>query len=67
MERFLDIHMFITAALQKTDMRAVALQLAMDLLYKKVKMNSSWVQAPKPESRNCQNDSACCIKQAITQ
>jgi hypothetical protein len=40
MERFLDIHMFITAALEKTDMRAVGLQLAMDLLYKKVKSNS---------------------------
>jgi hypothetical protein len=36
MERFLDIHMYITAALEKTDMRAVGLQLAMDLLYEKV-------------------------------
>ena len=36
MERFLDIHMYITAALQKADMRAVGLQLAMDLLYEKV-------------------------------
>jgi hypothetical protein len=36
MERFLDIHMYITAAHQKTDMRAVGLQLAMDLLYEKV-------------------------------
>ena len=36
MERFLEIHMYITAALEKTDMRAVGLQLAMDLLYEKV-------------------------------
>ena len=36
MERFLDIHMYITSALQKNDMRAVGLQLAMDLLYEKV-------------------------------
>lgn len=36
LERFLDIHMYITAALQKTDMRAVGLQLALDLLYEKV-------------------------------
>ncbi len=36
MERFLDIHMYITSALQKSDMRAVGLQLAMDLLYEKV-------------------------------
>ena len=34
--RFMDIHMYFTAALQKTDMRAVGLQLAMDLLHKKV-------------------------------
>ncbi len=38
MERFLDIHMYITAALQKTDMRAVGLHLAMDLLYEKVEI-----------------------------
>jgi hypothetical protein len=40
MERFLDIHMYITAALQKTDMRAVGLHLAMDLLYEKVEIIS---------------------------
>ena len=37
MERFLDMHMYITSALQKTDMKAVGLQLALDLLHKKVK------------------------------
>ena len=36
MERFLDMHMYITSALQKTDMKAVGLQLALDLLHKKV-------------------------------
>ena len=36
MHRFLDMHLFITSALQRTDMKAVSLQLAMDLLHKKV-------------------------------
>jgi hypothetical protein len=36
MERFLDMHMYITSALQKTDMKAVGLQLALDLLHKQV-------------------------------
>lgn len=36
MERFLDMHMYITSALQKTDMKAVGLQLALDLLHQKV-------------------------------
>ena len=35
-ERFLDMHMYITSALQKSDMRAVTLNLALDLLYEKV-------------------------------
>ncbi|XP_070496659.1 NADPH oxidase 5 [Chironomus tepperi] len=37
MERFLDMHMYITSALQKTDMKAVSLQLALDLLHEKEK------------------------------
>lgn len=37
MERFLDMHMYITSALQKTDMKAVGLQLALDLLHQKVR------------------------------
>ena len=37
MERFLDMHMYITSALQKTDMKAVGLQLALELLHQKVK------------------------------
>ncbi|XP_043193390.1 NADPH oxidase 5-like isoform X4 [Amphibalanus amphitrite] len=37
MDRFLDMHMYITSALQKTDMKAVGLQLALDLLHKKEK------------------------------
>lgn len=32
MERFLEMHMYITSALQKNDMKAVGLQLALDLL-----------------------------------
>ena len=35
--RFLEMHMYITAALDKTDIRAVGLQLALDLLHKKEK------------------------------
>ena len=38
MERFLDMHMYLTSALQKTDMKAVGLQLALDLLHKKVRL-----------------------------
>ncbi|KAG7209856.1 hypothetical protein KM043_011459 [Ampulex compressa] len=37
MERFLEMHMYITSALQKSDMKAVGLQLAMDLLHEKEK------------------------------
>lgn len=42
MERFLDMHMYITSALQRTDMKAVGLQLALDLLHEKV----SWRHFP---------------------
>eukprot|EP00092_Neocalanus_flemingeri_P001546 GFUD01001648.1.p1 GENE.GFUD01001648.1~~GFUD01001648.1.p1 ORF type:complete len:1115 (+),score=222.73 GFUD01001648.1:61-3405(+) len=35
MGRFLDMHMYVTSALQKTDMKAVALQLALDILREK--------------------------------
>ena len=31
-----DMHMYITSALQKTDMKAVGLQLALELLHEKV-------------------------------
>lgn len=37
LDRFLDMHMYITSALQKTDMKAVGLQLALDLLHEKEK------------------------------
>ena len=40
MERFLDMHMYITSALQKTDMKAVGLQLALELLHEKVRLTS---------------------------
>lgn len=39
MERFLEMHMYITSALQKTDMKAVGLQLALDLLHEKVRID----------------------------
>ena len=35
MSRFLDMHMYVTSALQKTDMKAVSLQMALDLVYEK--------------------------------
>lgn len=37
MDRFLDMHMYITSALQRTDMKAVGLQLALELLHEKEK------------------------------
>lgn len=37
MEQFLDMHMYITSALQKNDMKAVGLQMALELLHKKSK------------------------------
>jgi hypothetical protein len=36
-ERFLDIHMYITSALDKSDMKAIGLQLALDLMHEKEK------------------------------
>ena len=39
--RFLDMHMYITSALQKTDMKAVGLQLALELLHQKVTLDKS--------------------------
>ena len=38
MDRFLDMHMYITSGLQRTDLKAVGLQMALDLLYDKVKL-----------------------------
>ena len=36
MEKFLDIHMYITSALKKDDVRTLGVNLALDILYKKV-------------------------------
>ena len=33
LERFLDMHMYLTSALQRTDMKAVVLQLALKLVH----------------------------------
>ena len=41
LDKFLEFHLYMTKALQKTDMRAVGLQLAMDLLHEKVYRSSS--------------------------
>ena len=37
LDRFLEMHMYVTSALQRTDMKAVALQLALDLMHEKEK------------------------------
>ena len=37
-EQFLNLHIYITSALNKSDMRAVGLQMALDLLYDKVRI-----------------------------
>ena len=34
-KRFLELHMYITSALHKTDMKAIGLQMALDLIHKK--------------------------------
>lgn len=39
MDRFLDMHMYITSALQKTDVKAVVLQMALDLIHKEKKVD----------------------------
>ena len=36
MERFLDMHMYMTALKERTSIRAAGLQLALDFLYEKV-------------------------------
>ena len=39
MGHFLEMHMYITSALQRTDMKAVGLQLALDLLHEKARLD----------------------------
>uniref|UniRef100_A0A3P9IYY3 NADPH oxidase, EF-hand calcium binding domain 5 n=1 Tax=Oryzias latipes TaxID=8090 RepID=A0A3P9IYY3_ORYLA len=39
-ERFLEMHMYMTSALSKNDMKAIGLQMALDLLAKKEKKDS---------------------------
>ena len=36
MDQFLDLHLYITSALSKNDMKAVGLQMALDLLHANV-------------------------------
>lgn len=38
--RFLEMHMYMTSALSKNDMKAIGLQMALDLLAKKEKRDS---------------------------
>ena len=35
--QFLDMHMYMTSALSKTDIKAIGLQMALDLIHKKEK------------------------------
>ena len=37
LERFIDMHMYMTSALRKTDVKAIGLQMALDLIHKKEK------------------------------
>jgi len=37
LEHFVDMHIFMTSALQKTDIKATGLQIALDFLHKKDK------------------------------
>ncbi|KAH7974309.1 hypothetical protein HPB49_013880 [Dermacentor silvarum] len=48
LERFLDVHIYITSALSRTDMKAVGLQLALDLLHEKDKRCRYRGQEPDP-------------------
>ena len=36
-DHFLDMHMYMTSALRKTDVKAIGLQMALDLIHKKQK------------------------------
>lgn len=36
-DRFLDMHMYMTSALRKTDIKAIGLQMALDVIHKKEK------------------------------
>lgn len=52
--RFLEMHMYMTSALSKNDMKAIGLQMALDLLAKKEKRDSitglrTRTQPGKPE------------------
>ena len=53
MSRFLDMHMYVTSALQRTDMKAVGLQLALDLLHEKVsqKIMENYSEMDKNEKK----------------
>ena len=55
MGHFLDMHMYITSALQRTDMKAVGLQLALDLLHEKVNLDHTFLNiARKKQIIKCQ-------------
>ncbi|KAG0728254.1 NADPH oxidase 5 [Chionoecetes opilio] len=55
LDRFLDMHMYITSALQKTDMKAVGLQLALDLLHEKTR----FLPTHTPAHRHPSHTDAC--------
>lgn len=60
-ERFLDLHMFMTAALCKTDVKAIGLQMALDLIHKKEKRDlitglKTRTQAGRPDWEKVSGD-----------
>ena len=53
-DRFLDMHMYMTSALRKTDVKAIGLQMALDLIHKKKKRDlitglKTQTQAGRPD------------------
>lgn len=60
--RFLEMHMYMTSALSKNDMKAIGLQMALDLLAKKEKRDSitglrTRTQPGRPEWAKVRRDS----------
>ena len=62
MFRFLDMHMYVTSALQRTDMKAVGLQLALDLLHEKVCYDTTRPYHVQSQSLHTQSVSRLAVK-----
>ena len=60
-EKFLELHLYMTAALGKTDIKAIGLQMALDLIHKKEKRDlitglQTRTQAGRPDwDKVCQS------------